>query len=268
MFNPDPEHVRWINPNAVRGVPRDVVVNVGEGGGIWMLDKYSGEFLWSTPFPFNVDNYFLSDIDVETGRTHINQELLVDSPGENHIICYFNTRSFWPTAYYPEKNALYVPYIRNCLDMTAADEAAGTRERRVGSPEPGVPEEELNGLARVNLETGEITHWPHGRIPNNSAILATAGNLIFWGDIDRRYEAVDADTGEVLWQTVLGGPISVSNITYEVDGRQYVAVIAGKTLSQQSLSTGSGPIPLDIDTSSDEATLYVFALPQSAASPE
>jgi outer membrane protein assembly factor BamB len=190
--------------------------------------------------------------------------LLVDEPGENHVICYFNTRSFWPTAYFPDKNALYVPYVRNCLDMTSENPVTETRERRVGSAEPGVPEDELNGLAKIDLETGEMQHWPSGRIPTNSAILATAGNLIFWGDIDRRYQALHADTGAVLWETRLGGPISVSNITYAVDGRQYVAVIAGRTLSQQSLSTGFGPIPLELDAASDAGTLYVFALPQTA----
>ncbi|MES2604990.1 MAG: PQQ-binding-like beta-propeller repeat protein [Pseudomonadota bacterium] len=265
-INPDPAHVRWINPNIERGSVRDVVVNVGEGGGLWLLDKHSGEFIWATPFPFDVDNFFLSAIDVETGRTHINQELLVDEPGENHLICYFNTRSFWPTAYNPEKNALYVPYIRNCLNMTSENPAAGTRERRVGAAEPGVPESELNGLAKVNLETGEITHWPYGRIPTNSAILATAGNVVFWGDINRRYQALNADTGDVLWETILGGPISVSNITYAVNGRQYVAVIAGNTLSQSSLTTaGAGPIPLQLDAQSGDAAIYVFALPTASA---
>lgn len=266
VVDPDPQHVRWINPGIERGSTREVVVNVGEGGGIWMLDKHTGEFLWSTPFPFNVDNYFLSDIDVNTGRTYINRDLLVSGkPGDNRIICYFNTRSFWPTAYDPRKNALFVPYIRNCLDMTSEDRAAGTNERRVGSAEPGVPEDELNGLARVDLRTGEMTHWPSGRIPTNSAILATAGDVIFWGDINRRYQALDADSGKVLWETFLGGPVSMSNISYAVDGRQYVAVISGATLSQRSLTEMEmGPIPLTLDPSPGDATLYVFALPDHA----
>jgi alcohol dehydrogenase (cytochrome c) len=264
--NPDPEHVRWINPGIEPGDVRDVVVNVGEGGGLWMLDRHTGEFLWATPFPFDVENFFLSDIDVATGTTTINRALLVDEPGERHSICYFNTRSFWPTAYHPGKNALYVPYIRNCLDMTAAAPATETAparpETRVGTPEPGVGPDELNGLARIDLETGATTHWPTGRIPTNSAMLATAGNLIFWGDIDRRYRALDADTGDVLWETILGGPISMSNITYTVDGRQYVAVIAGNTLSQQVLTTGNlGPMRLDLDIGDGNAALYVFALP-------
>lgn len=263
-INPDPEIVRWISPNVKRGEVRDVVANVGEGGGLWMLDRHTGEFLWATPFPFDVDNFFLSDINVETGATHINEELLVDEPGERHQICYFNTRSFWPTAYSPKRNALYVPYIRNCLDMTAADPKNGVAESRLGSPEPGVPLDELNGLARVNLESGRMTHWPTGRMPTNSAMLLTAGDLVFWGDINRRYRAMDADNGEVLWQTTLGGPVSMSNITYAVDGRQYVAVIAGETLSQEVLTRGGmGPIPLpEVARPTGSATLYVFALPQ------
>lgn len=263
-MNPDPAHVKWINPSVERGSTRDVVVNVGEGGGLWMLDKHTGEFLWATPFPFNVENFFLSDIDVTSGRTYINRALLVDEPGENHVVCYFNTRSFWPSAYDPRANVLFVPYIRNCLDMTAENVATGTNERRVGSPEPGVPDDELNGLARIDLETGQMQHWPSGRIPTNSAIVATAGNLVFWGDINRRYQALDADSGEILWETLLGGPVSMSNITYAVAGRQYVAVISGATLSQRSLTElQMGPIPLQLDAMPGDATLYVFALPHT-----
>jgi alcohol dehydrogenase (cytochrome c) len=150
--------------------------------------------------------------------------------------------------------------------MTAATPPSGSSpgapERRVGSPEAGVANDELNGLARIDVETGEITHWPTGRVPTNSAILATAGNLIFWGDINRRYRAVDADSGDTLWETILGGPISVSNITYAVEGKQYVAVIAGETLSQRVLTTGDmGPIRLDLKASYGGNALYVFALP-------
>lgn len=264
--NPDPEHVRWINPAITPGEERDVVVNVGEGGGIWMLDKHTGEFLWATPFPGDVENFILEDIDVRDGTTYINRELILDEPGMHHIICFFNTRSYWPTSYHPGKNALYVPYIRNCLNMTAAAPATETTpampESRIGIPQPGIDPDEMNGLARVDMETGEITHWPTGRIPTNSSILTTSGNLVFWGDINRRYRAMHADTGEVLWETILGGPISTSNITYAVDGRQYVAVITGDNLAHPGLNTGTmGPVRLNLRNGAGNNTIYVFALP-------
>lgn len=264
--NPDPEHVRWINPAIAKGEVRDIIVNVGEGGGLWALDKNTGQFLWATPFPEPVSNFLISDIDVNTGATIINRELILDQPGAHRIICYFNTRSYWPSAYSPQTNSLYVSYIKNCLNMTAAAPATATtpatRESRIGIAPLNVPPEELNGLAKVNMETGEITQWINGPIPSTSAILATAGNLVFQGDINRRFRARDAQSGAVLWETILGGPISVSNITYAVNGKQYVAVIAGDNLAHAGLNTGNfGPIQLNIKNAYSNNTLYVFALP-------
>ena len=51
--NPDPKFVKWINPNIQRGQVRDISINVGEGGGIWALDRDNGQFLWAMPFPFD-----------------------------------------------------------------------------------------------------------------------------------------------------------------------------------------------------------------------
>ena len=266
-INPDPKFVKWINPNIPKGVERDVIVNIGEGGGMWMLDKVTGEFIWGSPFPAPVDNFVLSSIDETTGIAHINRDLVLEEPGDHSIVCYFNTRSYWPTSYDPGRNALFVPYIRNCLNMTRASEATETLpampESRIGIPEPGVELDELNGLARVNLETGEITLWPTGRIPTTSSVLATAGDLVFMGDINRRFKAFDPDTGEILWQTIVGGPISTSNITYSVNGRQYVAVITGNNLSHPGLNTGtSGPVRLNLNNSPSHNAVYVFALPE------
>lgn len=264
--NPDPDKVKWISPKLERGAERDIVVNIGEPGGLWALDKFTGEFLWATPFPEDSDNFLLSDIDVNTGATVINRELILDVPGAHRIICYFNTRSYWPGAYSPRTNSLYMPYIKNCLNMTAAAPATetspATPESRIGIVKPGLSPDELNGLARVNLETGEITQWPTGVVPTTSAILATAGDLVFWGDINRRFRAQDAETGTVLWETILGGPPSVGNISYAVNGRQYVAVLTGNNLSHPGLNTGTmGPLRLDIANGYGNG-LYVFALPE------
>ena len=77
------------------------------------------------------------------------------------------------------------------------------------------------------------------------------------------FRAVNAENGEVLWETIVGGPISTSNITYAVNGRQYVAVITGNNLSHPGLNTGTmGPIRLNLDNSPQSNALYVFALPE------
>ena len=90
-------------------------------------------------------------------------------------------------------------------------------------------------------------------------MLATAGNLLFWGDIDRRFRAFDADTGAILWETIVGGVIQNSTITYAVEGRQYVAILTG-----DGASGTSGPIGVvkTLTPPRGHNAIYVFALPQ------
>jgi PQQ enzyme-like repeat protein len=45
-------------------------------------------------------------------------------------------------------------------------------------------------------------------VPGNGSALVTAGDLVFWGDMDRRFRVFDADTGKIVWETILGGKSS------------------------------------------------------------
>ncbi|MEO1000988.1 MAG: c-type cytochrome, partial [Pseudomonadota bacterium] len=63
--------------------------------------------------------------------------------------------------------------------------------------------------------------------PWNGGTLATAGNLVFQGSADGRFLAYDATTGANLWQTPVGSGIVAAPATFEVDGEQYVTVLAG-----------------------------------------
>ena len=123
-FNPDPKAVKWINPSIRKGSQRDISVSVGEGGGLFALDRNDGTFLWATPFPYDTPRFLISRIDPD-GKTWINEDLLVDTPGERHVICSYNTKSYWPMSYHPGKNSLYIPYVDNCLDMASANPAGG-----------------------------------------------------------------------------------------------------------------------------------------------
>ena len=69
----------------------------------------------------------------------------------------------------------------------------------------------------------------------DSGILTTASDLLFTGGREGYFQALDARTGTLLWKTNLGGQIVNGPITYEVDGKQYVATIAGLSLCVFSL---------------------------------
>jgi alcohol dehydrogenase (cytochrome c) len=259
VVDPDPRHVKWINPTVRKGVARDVAISVGEGGGVWVNDRATGEFLWAMPFPFDTPNFIISDIDVKTGVAHINWDVVLNEPGARRTVCYWNTRSFWPTAYSPKLNSLFVPYVNHCLDMTRAG-ADGQGEARGGTLRPGSDAEHFAGLAKIDMRTGEITRIHEGRAAGNGAVLATAGDLVFWGDITQVLRAFDAETGKVLWQSEpLGASVQTSTITYAVGGRQYVAVVnAEALLGARSLATAGG---IELPEYRGNS-LNVFALPK------
>lgn len=258
VIDPDPEFVKWINPAIQRGEEREVVITVGEGGGIWVNDRDTGEFIWATPFPYDTPNFILSDIDEKTGTAYINWDLVLDEPGKRSLICYWNTRSYWPTAYHPGLNSLYVPYIDFCLDMTRAV-PGGAGERRVGAHRPGSDPEKFAGLARIDMTTGEIHRLYKGRAGGMGAVLATAGGLVFWGDITQVLRAFDAENGEILWESEpLGATVQTSTITYEVGGRQFVAVVNGESLIGPGLMSNAGGVEIPPHRGN---SINVFALP-------
>jgi alcohol dehydrogenase (cytochrome c) len=249
--NPNPQFVKWINPKIKPGEERDTIFAAGESGGIFLLDRLTGEFLWANPFPYDAPNFWLKNVDVNTGKTFLNEDLIFKNKGEEKIICFFNTRSYWPAAYSPLTNSMYVPFIDVCLDNIEGGQ-------RKGVPRTGANPQELNGLAKINMETGEILRFGKQRAPANGAVLATAGNLIFWGDLDRRLHAFDAETGKQLWEGIVGGSIAVSTITYAVNGKQYVAILTGDGALGPGLVTLHAP---EIKRVAGHNAVYVFALP-------
>jgi alcohol dehydrogenase (cytochrome c) len=259
-FKPDPTRVKWINPNVRRGTIRDMVISVGEPGGLWVLDRASGEFLWATPFPFDTPDFHIAGIDVETGVTSISRDKVLIREGEQHTTCFQNTRSYWPMAYHPGQNALYVPYHDACVTRTGRlDRANG--HTRVSHPRAGSDPDEFTGLAKVNMATGEIRRLHTQRNPGNGGMLLTAGGLLFWGDMSGTLYAFDTESGEILWDATVQGIIQTSTITYAVDRTQYVAILTG-----EGLSGTSGPLRIvsELKAKRGNNSIYVFSLPAEA----
>jgi alcohol dehydrogenase (cytochrome c) len=251
-IDPDPNAVKWFNPDA-RGQERDVSVMIGEGGGIFVIDRNDGEFLWASPFPFDTPEFLISQVDAD-GTVHINENSIIKEAGGRNFVCYFNTRSYWPTAYSPRTNSLYTSWYDACLDYQS--ERGEEPRSRQQVFRDGANREAFTGMARINLETGQIDYFNEGTDPSIGATLTTAGGLVFNGDINRRFRAFDDQTGETLWETVLGGTPSSSTISYGVNGRQYIAVMTGENLIINQMAGLSGTQLVTGDNS-----IYVFALP-------
>ena len=256
-MNPDRSAIKWVNPRIRPGQERDIVVTVGKNGGLWVNDRETGDFLWATPFPFDTALFHISRIDVETGKTFLNK--VFEKDGDKYINCFTDAKGYWPMAYHPEKNSLYIPYSDYCTEFTAnMKRSMGAEGKRIRRPDATAPEMQA-GIAKVNMETGRIERIHKARAHGLGAVLATAGDLIFWGDINRRFKALDADTGKVLWESILGGMIQNSTITYAVNGKQYVAVMTG---TGGFLSAGLLSQVPEIKSPRGHNEIYVFALPE------
>jgi PQQ-dependent dehydrogenase (methanol/ethanol family) len=258
--NPDPKFVKWINPSVTSGAEQDVVITVAEGGGMFAVAQDTGQFLWARPFPYDDPNVNMQVVDVKTGRTSVNPAKTFKKDGDTILGCYHNTRGLWQIAYHPGKNSLYVPFHDQCLSMQAVNSSATGYGRRVGVMRPGSDPKAYMGMAKINVATGEMRVIYSQAQPTNGSALTTAGDLVFFGDMNRRLRALDADSGKVLWESVVGGAIINSTITYAVNGKQYVMVFTG---GGQSVT--SGPITVAGKALQSPVighnAIYVFALP-------
>ncbi|MFM2129877.1 MAG: hypothetical protein RL477_1423, partial [Pseudomonadota bacterium] len=259
-LNPDPKHAKWISPDIKPGEEREVVVSVAEGGGMFVVDRATGKFLWARPFPFDDPNINMNHIDPKTGKTSLNREKMFWKDGDQIVGCYHNTRGLWSIAYSPKTNSVYVPFQDQCLSMKANKKAKTGWGPRTGVMRPGIDPAKYMNIAKVDLATGEMKvlySQPQGAV---GSALVTAGDLIFWGDQNRRFRALDAENGKVLWENILAGPIVTSTVTYAVNGKQYVMVFTG-----EGQSVSRGPLGLTRKSMAKPVrghnSVVVFALP-------
>lgn len=254
---PDPEAVAWINPRIKPGERRKVLSGIpGKNGVIYTLDRETGEFLWARP---TVRQNVVGHIDGATGKATVNPEALFTASGQEHLICPSNCggKMWLAGSYSPATNLMYHPLQNTCMnskvtiDKRDKEALYGVQSRTIIAP--GV--EELGTLQAFSLETGK-TVWTHSQRAAMTSVVATGGGLIFGGDAAGRFRAFDAASGAVRWETDLGAPVTGYPVSFAVDGRQYVAVSTGYSVTTMCLLRLTPEVK-----PGNEPRLFVFALP-------
>lgn len=243
----------------VKGEQRELAVTTGKLGIVEALDAHTGQFVFA--HDLGLQN-IVSAIDPVTGRKSINPAIVPSSDNTVRMCPHpGGARSLGAGSYDAQARILYLPMQEHCTDMTSVPRMPG---ERVNIPHFVLrlrPESDGNigRLEAVDLATGQPVWLHRERAPMSSAALATAGGVVFEGQFDRYFKAFDARTGKVLWQARLNDIPTSFPITYEVHGRQYVAISTG--WGSPYSNTWGNLLPEVRRPSVSGAVLWVFRLP-------
>ncbi len=251
----------------VHGKPTDLVVTGGKMAIFDAVNRANGKYEFSKDLGLQT---LVSATDPKTGRKIINPKFEPKANKTFFICPDSNGARNWPaTSYDPATHILYVGLSENCMDYTwvprsPAETAKGGLDIRfILRPRPH-SDGKMGRIDAVNLETKKVVWMKRQRAPIASAMLATAGGVVFAGSQNREFTAYDAATGKALWKAGLNATPSSYPISYSVDGTQYIAVVAG---GGSPLDAGGHSLAPELENPAGGTTLWIFKLPKAAAAP-
>lgn len=248
----------------IDGRTRRALVQTSKSGWGVVLDRATGEFIHA--FRTAYDNLITGW--TPEGRPILDPALVptaadVDS-GKVFEVCpfYYGGRDLNSPSFSPETGLYYVGVNQSCMDVTFVTETyrAGGLYRGMRAEAKLAPGYDYVGeFAAFDPATGRKawTYRPRSGSAMTAAALATGGGLVFGGTADREFFALDAESGEPLWETRLNGDVSGAPVTFEIDGKQYLAIGAGGRIAQtQYYARLTGT-----DLPPGSGVMWVFALP-------
>lgn len=243
---------------AVEGRLRKLLLNVNKGGYTFVVDRTNGKFISAWPVAKHIN--WIQGVS-KTGELIGRNEPAVS---EVKVLCpsIGGGRSWNQGAYSPRTGWFYTVGLEWCQEVTAQPEEP--REGQVffgGTTKvlhpPG--EEAHSHLDAYDPVTGKKQWSYRSKYLLLASVLATAGDLVFTGDPEGDFFALDARDGRRLWSFPTGSGHRGSAVTYEINGRQYVATPAGWGSALAGLMAEVWP---ETERFRKGSALFVFALPE------
>ena len=214
----------------INGQTVPAMMKADRNGFFYVANRETGKLISAEKFvPVN----WASKIDVATAKPVEDPD---KRPGVNHPakdICpnLLGGKNWQPMSYNPQTGYVYIPSNNICMDWSVSDVNYRRGVFYLGA--------EFPTHAGPGGYLGEIEAWdPVAQkkvwgvkedLPFNGGTMTTAGGLVFYGNLHGAFKALDAKTGAELWKTNLGSGIGAAPISYQIDGKQYVAVVVGRT---------------------------------------
>jgi alcohol dehydrogenase (cytochrome c) len=223
----DANHVPILLDAPFAGRPRKLVIVANRNGFLYVLDRQTGEFLLGRPYAKQTWAYGLD----AHGRPSVRAATEPKPEGTLMYPGIHGATNWNSPSYSPDTRLLYVAareegtvFYRATAEYIAGNyfSAGGMR---------GIPGVEPSGSIKALDPLTGVERWEfplHG--PPWAGVLSTAGGLVFGGAPEGNLFALDAATGKPLWNFQAGAPVYANPVSYEFNGRQYIAITAGRSL--------------------------------------
>lgn len=243
----------------IKGAETPVLMKADRNGFFFVANRETGKVISAEKYVFA---NWAKKWDISTMRAEEDPD---KRPGPGHPakdICpnLIGGKNWQPMSFNPQTGLVYIPSNNVCMDWSVSDVNYKRGVFYLGAEFPTKPGP--GGFL------GELVAWDpiankkvwgiKEDLPFNGGTLTTGGNLVFSGNLHGDFRAIDAKNGKVLWSKNLGSGIGAGPVTYSVDGKQYVAIVVGRTAA---LPAFLGDIGKKMVAAAPEGgALFVFAL--------
>ncbi len=248
----------------VAGQPRKLVTHSARNGILYTMERSNGAMVVAKPY---MEVNWTKGIDQKTGKPvdyDPNKDIQTyagvgnlnpNEPLKKVCPSQAGGNNYWPSSYSPKTKLLYIPALSTCVTI-AIDREKHNKERGWNGGLSTTTERWESNLTAVDPITGEVKKNVHLRYPNYSGTLATGGGLVFLALLDGTVAAFDDTTLDELWKVNVGSGFSAPPMTFEVGGKQYVAIVSGPSLVARGRLVNTP----ELRDQRNATVLYVFGL--------
>ena len=245
---------------SIGGQKTPALMKADRNGFFYVLNRENGKLVSAEKF---VNVNWAKAVDKTTGRPIEDPEKRPQLNRWARNVCpnLFGGKNWQPMSYSEQTGLVYIPSFNLCMDIAGKNEAYNPGKFYLAS-EFDLDKADSGGFL------GEFKAWDPVKqqaawgikedLPFIGGAMSTAGGLVFYGNQHGDLKAVDAKSGKVLWQFNVGTGILQSPITYMQDGKQYLAVVAGRIKGPPSFLGKIGQKV--IDASPEGGVVVVFEL--------
>jgi alcohol dehydrogenase (cytochrome c) len=265
MWDYDEEGSHILIDGEMNGQKHTLVTHSARNGFLYTFERNSGQPVLAKPYMDKIN--WTKGIDQKTGKPvdyDPGRDLQVYSGVQNQTMADRTKKlcpamsggnNFWPSSYSPKTRLMYIPAITSCNEVTLDPTLSNKAGDWKGATFRHIERNESDLIAADPL-TGEVKKRIHIPFPDNSGALSTAGGLVFTAFSDGTFAAYDDATLEQVWKINVGTGFMAPPMTFEVGGKQYVAILSG--LSRISLRALS--FTPELQEQRNQTMLWVFAL--------